>query len=79
MCEKLREKSFDMSNMGEAALSSHVKGTKHIQHEKSVRDGLPIQVFFNSTKTMVRPSGPGSAFDQSTVATATQNTLDFSC
>ncbi|XP_051238135.1 uncharacterized protein LOC127353140 [Dicentrarchus labrax] len=74
---KLCKKSFDVSNMGEAALTSHAKGTKHIQHEKTARDGLPIQAFFNSTKTTARPaSGPGSVSNMSVVATAKQSTLN---
>ena len=62
--------------MGEAALTNYVKGTKHIQHEKIARDYLPIQAFFNSTKTTRPTSGPGSVSDMSTAATAKQSTLN---
>ncbi len=51
---KLCRKSLDLSNMGGAALTSHDNGTKHIQHEKAVREGLPVQEFFNLTKTTER-------------------------
>ena len=74
---KLCKKSFNVGNLGEAALRSYAKVTKHIQHEKTSRDDLPIQVFFNLMKTMARPaSGLRSVSDMSMVATAKQYTLN---
>ena len=74
---KLCEESFNVDNMGEAGLTSYAKGTKHIQNEKTARDGLPTQAFFNSTKTTARPASRlVSASDLSTVATAKQSTLN---
>lgn len=70
--------SFDISNIGKAALISHAKGTKHVQPEKSMREGLPIQVFLNLTKPTWRTAtGSGSASNHSTVATATQSTFNI--
>lgn len=38
-------KVFDIANMGEAALTSHAKGTKH-QAVVAARQANPIAVFF---------------------------------
>ncbi|KAI8785042.1 Serine/threonine-protein kinase SMG1 [Biomphalaria glabrata] len=54
---KICAKSFDISNMGERALTSHMKSSKH-QHNVKVGSQclLLTSVFKTKTATLVKPS-----------------------
>ncbi|XP_070554389.1 uncharacterized protein [Ptychodera flava] len=55
---KLCEKTFDVSNMGEAALKSHAKGVKHqaLVGQKQKASGLKIKDFFAQSSSDVKSS-----------------------
>lgn len=50
-------KNIDISNMGEAALKSHARGSHHVSRNKlcSVKGNPPLSVFFNNT-TCIAPT-----------------------
>ena len=59
---KLCQQSFDVSNMGRSALSSHAKGKKHKEKEDS-RKSLPITFF--RQETVDKPSTSKHSADTS--------------
>ncbi|CAL9702284.1 unnamed protein product [Knipowitschia caucasica] len=66
---KLCSKTFDISNMGESALTSHMKGKKHELAMRANAAAIPISQFIGaSVQKTPTPRAP----------TTTQGTLDFS-
>ena len=44
----LCDRSFDISNMGEAALRSHMKGSKHVSKQTEMKNGTKISGFLKA-------------------------------
>ncbi|KAK0151782.1 hypothetical protein N1851_006846 [Merluccius polli] len=71
-CRLCGGKSIDISNMGEAALSSHAKGSKHQSAAASEATATPITGFFTTPRTTTTSSSTSlsSATKQASITDA---------
>lgn len=72
---KLCCKTFDISNMGEAALASHMKGKKHEAAAAVASSAIPIREFMNAdaTKTSSDATAVSTAKKQTSLDVSTKN------
>ena len=76
-------KTFDISNMGESALTSHIKSNKHQQSSKSSSACMSISSFASasasSTSSVVKPlsSAASLILDQVEIGTTGRHSYNF--